>query len=293
MSIFPYVYYMILSFDITSDTRQIALYVGMVTSAFAFAEFSSGVAWGRISDRVGRKPVLLTGLVGTALSMLVFGFAPSLPVALLGRALGGFLNGNMGVLQTTVAEIVTAKEHQPRAYAIMPFVWCLGSILGPALGGALAQPSQNFPTFFPRGTFFDRYPFLLPNLVCAVVLAVGVVIGILFLEETHEEKKHRRDVGIETGKWLLSHLTTRRSAVFTDKPIQTDFKVLHSYMEDEDPPGYRTTDGTPRHSSSRAQSPAAAKSEARLLRTSSKPRGVKKAFTKQVILNILGFGILA
>lgn len=93
MSIFPYVYYMILSFDITSDTRQIAVYVGMVTSAFAFAEFSSGVAWGRISDRVGRKPVLLAGLAGTALSMLVFGFASSLPVALLGRALGGLLNG--------------------------------------------------------------------------------------------------------------------------------------------------------------------------------------------------------
>ena len=93
MSIFPYVYYMILSFDVTSDTRKIAVYVGMVTSAFAFAEFSSGVVWGRISDRVGRKPVLITGLAGTALSMMVFGFAPSLPVALLGRALGGLLNG--------------------------------------------------------------------------------------------------------------------------------------------------------------------------------------------------------
>ena len=95
MSIFPYVYYMILSFDITSDNRQIAVYVGMVTSAFAFAEFSSGVAWGRISDRVGRKPVLLAGLAGTALSMIVFGFAPNLPVALLGRALGGLLNGSV------------------------------------------------------------------------------------------------------------------------------------------------------------------------------------------------------
>ena len=93
MSIFPYVYYMVLSFDITSDTRKIAVYVGMVTSAFAFAEFSSGVIWGRISDRTGRKPVLIAGLAGTALSMMVFGLAPNLPVALLGRALGGLLNG--------------------------------------------------------------------------------------------------------------------------------------------------------------------------------------------------------
>lgn len=93
MSIFPYVYYMVISFNVTSDTRQIAIYAGMVTSAFTFAEFLSGVAWGRISDRVGRKPVLLAGLAGTALSMLVFGVSPNLPVALLGRALGGLLNG--------------------------------------------------------------------------------------------------------------------------------------------------------------------------------------------------------
>ena len=93
MSIFPYVYYMIISFDITSDPRQIAIYAGMVTSSFAFAEFLTGVAWGRISDKIGRKPVLLAGLGGTALSMLVFGFAPNLPIALLGRALGGLLNG--------------------------------------------------------------------------------------------------------------------------------------------------------------------------------------------------------
>lgn len=93
MSIFPYSYYMILSFKITTDDRQVAIYAGMITSAFAFAEFSSSVVWGRLSDRIGRKPVLLSGLAGTLLSMLVFGSARNLPVALLGRGLGGLLNG--------------------------------------------------------------------------------------------------------------------------------------------------------------------------------------------------------
>ncbi|KAG9576541.1 hypothetical protein KCU86_g19030, partial [Aureobasidium melanogenum] len=67
MSIFPYVYYMISSFHITNDEKQIALYAGMVTSAFAFAEFSTGVMWGRLSDKVGRKPILLMGLAGTGI----------------------------------------------------------------------------------------------------------------------------------------------------------------------------------------------------------------------------------
>jgi MFS family permease len=88
---------MIKDFGVTQHESEISVYAGMVTSAFAFAEFSAGVAWGRLSDRIGRKPVLLTGLAGTALSMLIFGFAPNLPVALLARALGGLLNGYVEV----------------------------------------------------------------------------------------------------------------------------------------------------------------------------------------------------
>lgn len=93
MSIFPYIYFMITSFHITKDEDQVGLYAGLVTSAFAFAEFSTGVFWGRLSDKIGRKPVLMIGLIGTLLSMFVFGFASSLPVALTARALGGALNG--------------------------------------------------------------------------------------------------------------------------------------------------------------------------------------------------------
>lgn len=68
--------------------------------------------WGRISDKVGRKPILIGGLAGTLVSMMIFGFAKSFPVALIARAAGGFLNGNIGVIQTTVAEMVPGKENQ-------------------------------------------------------------------------------------------------------------------------------------------------------------------------------------
>lgn len=128
-SIFPYIYYMVLSFNITQDERQVAIYAGMVTSAFALAEFSASVFWGRLSDRVGRKPILLTGLAGTGVSMLAFGFSLNLPMALLARAVGGILNGsacplgstkpdadsplsNIAVLNTAVAEVVTIEAHQ-------------------------------------------------------------------------------------------------------------------------------------------------------------------------------------
>ncbi|CAL3965388.1 hypothetical protein PZA11_001855 [Diplocarpon coronariae] len=300
MSIFPYVYFMIEDFKVTQNSAQISVYAGMVTSAFAFAEFSSGVVWGKLSDRIGRKPVLLTGLAGTALSMLIFGFASNLPMALLARALGGLLNGNIGVLQTTVAEMVTVKEHQPRAYTIMPFVWCLGSILGPTLGGALARPVINYPTIFAPGTIWERFPYLLPNLICTVIVACGVMVGLLFLEETHAEKRYRRDPGVALGQWLWSSVTGR-----AEPPSARGEKVAHldetmSLLSvDEPPPGYRTTEGSPKlRATPSPETPEDLDLNAPALEPHlPTPRATKpaatKAFTRQVVMNIVGYGILA
>lgn len=272
MSIFPYVYFMIASFGITHDERKIAMYVGGVTSAFTLAEFIAGVFWGRVSDRIGRKPVLLIGLVGTALSMISFGFSTSFVAALAARAVGGLLNGNMGVLQTTVAELVKEKEHQPRAYSIMPFVWCLGSIIGPAMGGALAQPCDNYPDIFPRGTIFDRYPFLLPNLVCVAVLIVGIMAGLLFLEETHEEKCRERDRGREVGHWLLRKLS-RTPDLPSHQPLLGSQYLNYNSISNigpEDQTESITNDFSP-----------------------SKGDAFIHGFTPAVIANIVSYGILA
>ncbi|KAJ5519784.1 Major facilitator superfamily domain general substrate transporter [Penicillium fimorum] len=277
MSIFPYVYHMVESFHVTDNDRQIALYAGMITSSFTFAEFSAGMFWGRMSDRIGRKPVLIMGLVGTAISMVVFGFAPNLATAMIARALGGMLNGNIGVLQTTVAEIVTKKEHQPRAYSIMPFVWCLGSIIGPAMGGALAQPCDNYPALFARSTLWDKFPFLLPNLVCITVLVCGIVVGFLFLEETHPEKKHRRDPGLELGHWLVNLCWGSRVQ------LPDDSDVKEKYFDA--PPGYETAESSP------CLRPVDGASADCDLEGQKGP--APKAFTRQVILAIVAYGILA
>ena len=71
--------------------------------------------WGCVSDRIGRKPVLLFGCAGTLLSLLVVGFATNFWIALLGRSLGGILNGNIGVVQTMVGELVTRPEHERKS----------------------------------------------------------------------------------------------------------------------------------------------------------------------------------
>jgi len=318
MSIFPYIYYMIESFGITSDGKQIALYAGLVTSAFAFAECLAGPFWGRLSDKYGRKPILLTGIAGTGLSMLVFGFARNLPMALIARALGGILNGNIGVLQTTVAEVITVEAHQARAYAIMPFVWCLGSIVGSAMGGALADPVRNYSSAFNHGTIFERYPYLLTNLVCAAVVAFSLTIGMLFLEETHEDKKERRDIGLETGNWILSRFWRSAAAPVSSRKGDHSEEAYMLACEDDlppdysstasspvlppvvglPPPEYRSIEGSPRSSEADADARGgfAGDVEEALLdtqRESRKAPAISCAFTRQVVYNIVGFGILA
>ncbi|CAJ2513581.1 Uu.00g017000.m01.CDS01 [Anthostomella pinea] len=301
MGIFPYIYFMIEDFNITDDKSRISFYAGMVTSAFTFAEFSTGILWGRLSDKIGRKPVLLTGLIGTAISVVIFGFARNIWVALFARAVGGLLNGNMGVLQTTVAELVTVKEHQPRAYTLMPVVWCLGSIVGPMIGGALARPCISYPSLFSPGTIWDRYPYLLPNLFSAFIVLIGVVNGILFLEETHAEKKHVPDRGLEMGKWIMSGLPSfRKCAAPRDektKMAEAESDELQPLIDhDEQLPGYRTNENSPENSPRLRSASAASISRDTLDLAEGRKNagvGITKIFTRPVVLNIISFGILA
>ena len=110
-SIFPYAWALIKRFQVGNEDDA-SFYAGLLISAFSLAEALMGMYWGGLSDRVGRKPVLLLGCVGTMFSMVMVGFAENLWVALIGRALGGLLNGNIGVIQTMVGELVTKPEHE-------------------------------------------------------------------------------------------------------------------------------------------------------------------------------------
>lgn len=110
-SILPYAFPMVKEFHVGSASDA-SLYAGFLIAAFAFAESFTGLFWGALSDRVGRKPILLFGCVGTVISLFIVGFAPNIWMALIGRTLGGFLNGNAGVVQTMVGEIVKRPEHE-------------------------------------------------------------------------------------------------------------------------------------------------------------------------------------
>lgn len=156
------------------------------------------------------------------------------------------------------------------------------------IGGALARPCISYPTIFSPGTIWEKYPYLLPNLFSAVAVCCGLVVGILFLEETHAGKKSRRDAGVELGKSITNWLSTARcegrSGKAEKQPLLEDF--------DEQLPAYRSTESSPKLTSSPGtDSPEPLDLECQEpIPESAKPQ---KTFTKPVILNIVSYGILA
>ncbi|PYH44200.1 MFS general substrate transporter [Aspergillus saccharolyticus JOP 1030-1] len=177
----------------SNPTRSAAaFYAGIFVAAFSLAETLTAFWWGYLSDRIGRKPVLLLGCAGTILSLFVLGFAQSLWTAILGRALGGALNGNVGVVQTMVGEMVGWEGFEARAYAVIPFFFSIGCTIGPALGGLLAQQAGGEGVW---GSLLRRFPYLLPNLACAGMVLLTMVLAWCALEETHPECRRGVVVG--------------------------------------------------------------------------------------------------
>lgn len=106
------------------------------------------------------------------------------------------------------------------------------------IGGALAKPVETMPSLFPPGCIFDRLPYLLPNLFSACCVFIGVVIGVLFLEETHAKKKLRRDPGLELGNNLLSRVRSLFISKSKGKAPEEECLLGDS---DEPLPGYSST----------------------------------------------------
>ena len=135
--------------------------------------------------------------------------------------------------------------------------------------------------------------------MCTVIVLCGVVVGILFLEETHAEKKHRRDPGIEAGKWILSHFShfyryADAKSSRSEKAVDPD-DVLSLMSDDDQPSGYSTNTGSPRllpTPSSQVSSSLGIDEEQNGNVPRLKP-SVTRVFTRQVVLNIVGYGILA
>ncbi|CAG8649943.1 25221_t:CDS:2, partial [Dentiscutata erythropus] len=159
--LFPFVYFMVRDFGVSDDDKEIGRYAGLIASSFFFAQFCFAMFWGSLSDRIGRRPILLFGLLGNIITCLLFGLSKSLIWAIITRATCGMLNGNVGVAKSMLGE-VTDRTNQTRAFSLFGFCWGFGCI--------------------------GIFPYFLPCAVAAFVGFTGFIVGFFMLPETRHYK---------------------------------------------------------------------------------------------------------
>ncbi|KAJ2067306.1 hypothetical protein GGI16_009668, partial [Coemansia sp. S142-1] len=155
---------MIEGFNIAESPKDIAFYASLLFTSFAIAQTLTIMYWSRLSDRIGRRPVLLMGLSGNLVSFLLFSVSTSFYMALGARSLNGLLAGNVAVIKSVLAEI-SDDTNRARMMALLPLVWNVGSVTGSAIGGIFADPARMFPGVFGGIKIFIMFPYLLPCLI--------------------------------------------------------------------------------------------------------------------------------
>jgi DHA1 family tetracycline resistance protein-like MFS transporter len=134
----------------TSSQSEQAFWYGAVTIVFGIANFFGSPILGRLSDRYGRRPVLLIGFSGLALSFIVTGLATALWMLLVVRLFSGAMQSNISVANAYVADI-TAPAERAKAFGKLGAMLGMGFILGPVIGGLLGGISLHLPFFFAAG----------------------------------------------------------------------------------------------------------------------------------------------
>ena len=218
------------------NAGQVGLYVGTIASAFALAQFTTNFFWGWLSDRIGRKPVVLTGTFLTALGFIMFGFCRTLWQAVLVQVFIGLSNGNQAIISTCLGEI-TDRSNQSRAFVYLPVIYGLGGITGPVVGGLLvakgAVPTKDKP-----------YPFLPPNLLSAGILLVDMILSMVFLEESLAEARDLPPLGKRVTNlflWIWQSASARRPTYLKSKDgpplLQQDRPADENSDDDDDADG--------------------------------------------------------
>ncbi|KAI0264194.1 MFS general substrate transporter [Gloeopeniophorella convolvens] len=185
-SIMPYVNQMVRELP-GVDERSVGYYSGMIVSVLFAGEAVAVLFWSRLSDRIGRKPVLLVGVAGMIIPVLLFGLSRSFWALLMTRCLVGLVNGNGSVIKSTIVEL-TDETNVALGFSLLPVAWAVGVTIGPFLGGFLARPQVRWPTLFGH-SFWAEYPYFLPAAAASVCVAIAFVVVAASLEETLPSKK--------------------------------------------------------------------------------------------------------
>ncbi|KAI9511010.1 MFS general substrate transporter [Russula earlei] len=185
-SINPYINQLISELKVVDgDVRKVGYYTGIIMSLYFSAEAVTVLQWNRLSDHIGRKPVLLLGVLGTIISITSFGLSRSFWALALCRCLHGALNGNIGVSKSILAEL-TDESNMARGFSLLPLVSVVGYSIGSFIGGILSCPQDRWPGLFTYH-FWSEYRYFLPCLVVAAISLLHFIVAAISLKEDVEQ----------------------------------------------------------------------------------------------------------
>ncbi|WP_374574587.1 MFS transporter [Phenylobacterium sp.] len=164
--------------------------IALIFSAYSIGAFFGEPFWGRLSDKYGRKPLLISTICGNCLCYLALAFAPNVYVAFLIRLAGGLASGNGAVVQGYIAD-VTPPDKRARRMAYQGAAWNIGLIVGPSLGGVFAHPNAG-----PVG-------FRIPLFIASALALASATCIFLFIKESRVRDKgitHRPSRWAATGE---------------------------------------------------------------------------------------------
>ena len=151
--------------------------IGLIVSVFSLSQLFASPVTGKLSDRFGRKPLLVLSQISTLAGFLLLGFATTAILLLAARLIDGLLGSNMTVSHAYISDI-TEPKHRTRVFGYTSGVFGAGLIFGPVIGGVLYEISASFPMFLAAG-----------------ISLVSVILVVLFLPETVTHKPNKLSLG--------------------------------------------------------------------------------------------------
>ncbi|MCP5365410.1 MAG: MFS transporter [Hyphomicrobiales bacterium] len=157
--------------------------IGLLMASYSLGQFIAAPFWGRMSDRVGRRPVLIWSLTGLSLTYLILAFSTTLWMLFAARTLAGLMAGNIATAFAYVADI-TKPENRAKGMGLIGAAFGLGFIAGPALGGVLAGPDPH------------QADFQSPSLLAAGLSISACLLTVLFLPESLPDHARQQNTGL-------------------------------------------------------------------------------------------------
>lgn len=164
----------------------IVLFGGILGALYSLLQFVAAPLWGGISDKIGRKPVLLISLFGLLISYFLWFFSGSFTLLIIARAIGGIMGGNISTATAVVADI-TSKENRSKGMAVIGIAFALGFIIGPAIGGILS--TIDLTHYYPELASYGVNPFSMPAAFAFLLTLFNLWSVFSSFEESLPEEK--------------------------------------------------------------------------------------------------------